>query len=136
MEPRLGGREGSYSEVYPAVSQDADGMRRLFRQFSATGGIPSHVRVTTPGSNHEGGELGYVLLHAFVIDEQPQLQWLDMEAARRHCAHGASVCSWASNDDGREPDVVLAAAGDVATLRPDVMSAAASNERRRGCRSA
>ena len=57
--------EGTYSEIYPAVSQDASGVRRLFRQFSAPGGIPSHVSVPTPGSIHEGGELGYVLVHAF-----------------------------------------------------------------------
>ena len=47
------------------MSQDEDGLRRLFRQFSTPGGIPSHVSVTTPGSIHEGGELGYVLVHAF-----------------------------------------------------------------------
>ena len=57
--------DGAYSEIYPSVSQDADGMERLFRQFSSPGGIPSHVSVTTPGSIHEGGELGYVLVHAF-----------------------------------------------------------------------
>lgn len=57
--------EGTYSEVYPLVSQDAEGMRRLFRQFSTPGGVPSHVSVPTPGSIHEGGELGYVLSHAF-----------------------------------------------------------------------
>src|SRR4051812_43702321 len=57
--------EGSYSEIYPEVSQDAAGMRRLCRQFSTTGGVPSHVSVPTPGSIHEGGELGYVLVHAF-----------------------------------------------------------------------
>jgi xylulose-5-phosphate/fructose-6-phosphate phosphoketolase len=57
--------EGTYSDVYPAVTQDAAGMRRLFRQFSTPGGIPSHVSVPTPGSIHEGGELGYVLTHAF-----------------------------------------------------------------------
>jgi len=57
--------EGTYSEVYPEVSRDEAGLRRLFRQFSAPGGIPSHVSVTTPGSIHEGGELGYVLVHAF-----------------------------------------------------------------------
>jgi xylulose-5-phosphate/fructose-6-phosphate phosphoketolase len=57
--------EGTYSEVYPQVSQDEEGMLRLFRQFSSPGGIPSHVSVTTPGSIHEGGELGYVLVHAF-----------------------------------------------------------------------
>jgi xylulose-5-phosphate/fructose-6-phosphate phosphoketolase len=57
--------EGTYSEIYPDVSQDAAGLARLFRQFSTPGGIPSHVSVTTPGSIHEGGELGYVLVHAF-----------------------------------------------------------------------
>jgi len=57
--------EGTYSEIYPEVSRDADGLRRLFRQFSSPGGIPSHVSVPTPGSIHEGGELGYVLVHAF-----------------------------------------------------------------------
>ena len=57
--------EGTYSEIYPAVSQDEAGIQRLFRQFSAPGGIPSHVSVTTPGSIHEGGELGYALVHAF-----------------------------------------------------------------------
>ncbi len=57
--------EGTYSEIYEDVSQDVRGLRRLFRQFSTPGGIPSHVSVTTPGSIHEGGELGYVLAHAF-----------------------------------------------------------------------
>jgi xylulose-5-phosphate/fructose-6-phosphate phosphoketolase len=57
--------EGTYSEIYPRVSQDVEGMRHLFRQFSTPGGIPSHVSVPTPGSIHEGGELGYVLTHAF-----------------------------------------------------------------------
>jgi xylulose-5-phosphate/fructose-6-phosphate phosphoketolase len=57
--------EGTYSEVYPDVSQDVAGVRRLFRQFSTPGGVPSHVSVPTPGSIHEGGELGYVLTHAF-----------------------------------------------------------------------
>ncbi|MGW5418048.1 phosphoketolase family protein [Actinomadura geliboluensis] len=57
--------EGTYSEVYPDVSRDGEGMRRLFRQFSFPGGIPSHVAPETPGSIHEGGELGYSLAHAF-----------------------------------------------------------------------
>ena len=57
--------EGTYSEVYPDVSRDAAGMARLFRQFSFPGGIPSHVAPETPGSIHEGGELGYALSHAF-----------------------------------------------------------------------
>jgi xylulose-5-phosphate/fructose-6-phosphate phosphoketolase len=57
--------EGSYSERYPNVSQDEDGLRRLFRQFSFPGGIPSHAAPETPGSIHEGGELGYALAHAY-----------------------------------------------------------------------
>jgi len=66
--------EGTYSEVYPAVTQDEAGMERLFRQFSTPGGIPSHVSVTTPGSVHEGGELGYVLVHAFgAVMDNPDL---------------------------------------------------------------
>src|SRR6476660_3129220 len=66
--------EGTYSEIYPKVTCDADGVRRLFRQFSAPGGIPSHVSVTTPGSIHEGGELGYVLVHAFgAVMDNPDL---------------------------------------------------------------
>jgi len=56
--------EGSYSEVYPSVPRDASGMERLFRQFSFPGGVPSHVAPETPGSIHEGGELGYSLSHA------------------------------------------------------------------------
>jgi xylulose-5-phosphate/fructose-6-phosphate phosphoketolase len=57
--------EGTYSEVYPDITTDADGMRKLFRQFSFPGGIPSHVAPETPGSIHEGGELGYSLAHAY-----------------------------------------------------------------------
>jgi xylulose-5-phosphate/fructose-6-phosphate phosphoketolase len=57
--------EGSYSEVYPHVAQDARGMQRLFKQFSFPGGIPSHAAPETPGSIHEGGELGYALSHAY-----------------------------------------------------------------------
>ena len=57
--------EGTYSELYPHVGQDLDGLRMLFRQFSFPGGIPSHTAPETPGSIHEGGELGYALAHAF-----------------------------------------------------------------------
>ncbi len=66
--------EGSYTERFPTITQDSEGVRRLFRQFSAPGGIPSHVSVTTPGSIHEGGELGYVLMHAFgTVMDNPEL---------------------------------------------------------------
>ena len=57
--------EGTYTEVYPEISRDTEGLRRLFRQFSFPGGIPSHVAPETPGSIHEGGELGYALAHAY-----------------------------------------------------------------------
>ena len=57
--------EGTYSEIYPSIRQNAEGMRRLFRQFSFPGGIPSHAAPETPGSIHEGGELGYALAHAY-----------------------------------------------------------------------
>ncbi len=57
--------EGTYSEVYPNISQDTEGMSKLFKQFSFPGGIPSHVAPETPGSIHEGGELGYSLSHAY-----------------------------------------------------------------------
>src|SRR5437016_2513166 len=57
--------EGSYTELYPQITQDADGIDKLFTQFSWPGGIPSHASPDTPGSIHEGGELGYSLLHAY-----------------------------------------------------------------------
>ena len=66
--------EGTYSEVYPAVTPDEHGLRTLFRQFSTPGGVPSHVSPPTPGSIHEGGELGYVLTHAFgAVFDNPDL---------------------------------------------------------------
>jgi xylulose-5-phosphate/fructose-6-phosphate phosphoketolase len=57
--------EGTYSELYPEVAEDVDGLRKLFRQFSFPGGVPSHAAPETPGSIHEGGELGYALSHAY-----------------------------------------------------------------------
>jgi len=57
--------EGTYSEIYPSIGQNLDGLRRFFKQFSFPGGIPSHVAAETPGSIHEGGELGYALIHAY-----------------------------------------------------------------------
>jgi xylulose-5-phosphate/fructose-6-phosphate phosphoketolase len=66
--------EGTYSEVYPHITRDAEGMRRLFKQFSFPGGIPSHVAPETPGSIHEGGELGYALAHAYgAVFDNPSL---------------------------------------------------------------
>ncbi len=89
--------EGTYSEVYPAISQDAAGMQKLFKQFSFPGGIPSHVAPETPGSIHEGGELGYSLVHAFgAVFDNPDLIAAcvigDGEAET-----GALATSWHSN---------------------------------------
>ena len=66
--------EGSYTELYPLITQDVEGMKRLFTQFSWPGGIPSHCSPDTPGSIHEGGELGYSLLHAYgAVFDNPDL---------------------------------------------------------------
>jgi xylulose-5-phosphate/fructose-6-phosphate phosphoketolase len=66
--------EGTYSEVYPDITQNAEGMQKLFKQFSFPGGIPSHVAPETPGSIHEGGELGYALVHSFgAVFDTPDL---------------------------------------------------------------
>jgi len=66
--------EGTYSEFYPNISQDTEGMKKLFKQFSFPGGIPSHVAPETPGSIHEGGELGYALVHAYgAVFDNPDL---------------------------------------------------------------
>jgi xylulose-5-phosphate/fructose-6-phosphate phosphoketolase len=89
--------EGTYTEVYPSISQDEEGMKRLFIQFSFPGGIPSHVAPETPGSIHEGGELGYALSHAFgAVFDNPDLIAAcvigDGEAET-----GALATSWHSN---------------------------------------
>ena len=89
--------DGTYSEVYPHIGRDAEGLRRLFRQFSFPGGIPSHVAPETPGSIHEGGELGYSLLHAYgAALDNPDLLALcvvgDGEAET-----GPLAASWHSN---------------------------------------
>src|SRR5882757_8485427 len=89
--------DGTYAEVYPHLSEDTDGLRALFRQFSFPGGIPSHVAPETPGSIHEGGELGYSLLHAYgAAFDNPDLLVLcvvgDGEAET-----GPLAASWHSN---------------------------------------
>ncbi len=89
--------DGTYSEVYPHIGRDEEGLRRLFRQFSFPGGIPSHVAPETPGSIHEGGELGYSLLHAYgAVLDNPDLVALcvvgDGEAET-----GPLAASWHSN---------------------------------------
>ena len=89
--------EGTYTEVYPHIGRDVEGLRRLFRQFSFPGGIPSHVAPETPGSINEGGELGYCLLHAYgAAFDNPDLLVVcvigDGEAET-----GALAASWHSN---------------------------------------
>src|SRR4051794_34449453 len=89
--------EGTYTEVYSHIGQDVEGMRRLFNQFSFPGGIPSHVAPETPGSIHEGGELGYALMHAYgAVLDNPDLLALcvvgDGEAET-----GPLATSWHSN---------------------------------------
>jgi xylulose-5-phosphate/fructose-6-phosphate phosphoketolase len=89
--------EGTYSEIYPDVSRDIDGMRKLFRQFSFPGGVPSHVSAEIPGSIHEGGELGYSLAHAYgaALDDPSLVVCCvigDGEAET-----GALAASWHSN---------------------------------------
>jgi xylulose-5-phosphate/fructose-6-phosphate phosphoketolase len=89
--------DGTYTEVYPHIGHDEEGLRRLFRQFSFPGGIPSHVAPETPGSIHEGGELGYSLLHAYgAVLDNPNLLGLcvvgDGEAET-----GPLAASWHSN---------------------------------------
>ncbi len=89
--------EGTYSEVYPDVSADEEGMRRLFRQFSFPGGIPSHVAPETPGSIHEGGELGYSLSHAFgAAFDNPELL-VCCVVGDGEAETGALATSWHSN---------------------------------------
>jgi xylulose-5-phosphate/fructose-6-phosphate phosphoketolase len=89
--------DGTYGEVYPHIGRDEEGLRRLFRQFSFPGGIPSHVAPETPGSIHEGGELGYSLLHAYgAVLDNPDLLAVcvvgDGEAET-----GPLAASWHSN---------------------------------------
>jgi xylulose-5-phosphate/fructose-6-phosphate phosphoketolase len=89
--------EGTYSELYPDVSTDEAGMRRLFRQFSFPGGIPSHVAAEVPGSIHEGGELGYSLSHAFgAAFDNPSLV-VCCVVGDGEAETGALATSWHSN---------------------------------------
>ena len=89
--------EGAYSETYPAISQDRDGMRALFRQFSWPYGIPSHVAPETPGSIHEGGELGYSLAHAYgAAFDNPDLI-VACIVGDGEAETGALATSWHSN---------------------------------------
>ena len=89
--------EGTYSEVYPHVAQTTGGLRELFRQFSFPGGVPSHVAPETPGSIHEGGELGYSLLHAYgAAFDNPDLL-VACVIGDGEAETGALAASWHSN---------------------------------------
>src|SRR5713226_7103708 len=89
--------EGTYSEFYPNISQDEEGMQRLFKQFSFPGGIPSHAAPETPGSIHEGGELGYSLLHAYgAVFDNPDLL-VCCVVGDGEAETGALATSWHSN---------------------------------------
>jgi len=89
--------EGTYSELYPSISQDREGMKRLFTQFSWPGGIPSHTAPETPGSIHEGGELGYSLLHAYgAAFDNPDLL-VCCVVGDGEAETGALATSWHSN---------------------------------------
>ena len=89
--------EGTYSEIYPEVSQDVEGLKRLFKQFSFPGGVPSHVAPETPGSIHEGGELGYALVHAFgAAFDTPDLL-VACVVGDGEAETGALAASWHSN---------------------------------------
>ena len=89
--------EGTYSEVYPAVARNTAGLKRLFTQFSYPGGIPSHVAPETPGSIHEGGELGYSLLHAYgAAFDNPDLV-VCCVVGDGEAETGALAASWHSN---------------------------------------
>src|SRR5947208_13634183 len=89
--------EGTYSEVYPNIAQDEEGMKRLFTQFSFPGGIPSHVAPETPGSIHEGGELGYAISHAYgAAYDNPNLI-VACVVGDGEAETGALATSWHSN---------------------------------------
>jgi xylulose-5-phosphate/fructose-6-phosphate phosphoketolase len=89
--------EGTYSEVYPHVSETEEGLHRLFEQFSYPGGVPSHVAPETPGSIHEGGELGYALVHAYgAVFDNPDLVALSV-VGDGEAETGPLAASWHSN---------------------------------------
>src|SRR5471030_2218932 len=99
--------EGSYSEIYPDIDNSAEGLQKLFKQFSFPGGIPSHVAPETPGSMHEGGELGYALSHAFGAAFDNPDQIVVSVVGDGEAETGPMATSWHSNkfihpvNDGR-----------------------------------
>jgi xylulose-5-phosphate/fructose-6-phosphate phosphoketolase len=90
--------EGTYSEIYSGIEEDAEGLRKLFRQFSFPGGIPSHAAAQTPGSIHEGGELGYALVHAYgAAFDNPDLVVACVVVGDGEAETGPLAASWHSN---------------------------------------
>lgn len=101
--------EGTYTEYYPEITQDTEGMGKLFKQFSFPGGIPSHVAPETPGSMHEGGELGYSLSHAYgAVLDKPDLM-IACVVGDGEAETGPLATSWHSNKfiNPRSDGVVL-----------------------------
>ena len=145
--------EGTYTERYPAITEDEAGMRRLFRQFSFPGGIPSHVAPETPGSIHEGGELGYSLSHAFgAAFDNPDLI-VACVVGDGEAETGPLATSWHSNKflnpvtrrcgsadpaperlEDREPDCARPHPGGRAPRSPIRLRMGAARSRRRGAR--
>ena len=95
--------EGTWSEVYPTIGQDEAGLRKLFRQFSFPGGIPSHVAAEIPGSIHEGGELGYSLAHAYgAAFDNPELV-VTCVVGDGEAETGPLATSWHSTSSSTRP---------------------------------
>src|SRR5690349_9490724 len=97
LEKKKAYLEGTYSEIYPNISLDEEGMKRLFTQFSFPGGIPSHVAPETPVSIHEGGELGYALSHAYGADVDNNDLILDCVVGDGEAENGPLATSWHYN---------------------------------------
>ena len=124
--------EGSYSEVYPEVTRDGEGMRVLFRRFSFPGGIPSHVAPETPGSIHEGGELGYALTHAYgAAFDNPGLL-VCCVVGDGEAETGPLAASWHGNkflDPERDGDGAARSSTSTATRSPTRRSSRGSRRR-------
>ena len=129
--------KGTYSEVYPHIGKDEDGLRRLFRQFSFPGGIPSHVAPETPGSIHEGGELGYALVHAYgAVFDNPELI-VGCVVGDGEAETGPLATSWHSNkflDPARDGAVLpILHLNGYKIANPTVLARIPHDELRRCC---
>ncbi len=127
--------EGTYIELYPNISQNEESIKKIFIHFSFSGGhqgpgfinhvmnkkadiirvyLPPDANTLQSVSDHCLRSRNYI--NVIVADKQPELPWLDMNAAIKHCTAGLGIWEWASNDQGGDPDVVMACCGDVPTL--------------------